>query len=982
MCLLCNYGGRNIHDSSGLNYIGSDSLRDIVETSDAPYSLSTGYTISAGDTFSGNISYSGDKDAIAIRLIRGASYTFELTGRSSGHGTLYDPYLELFDFKGSLLSYNDDGRGGLESRISFSASNTGTYYFGAKSSPYFSNYTGSYRLSTTVSSTPEIVSTARDYGDFAPNANLSSSDIWSGIDINNAYMQGLKWGNGCKWGSANPTTTTTALKFFIYDDEITMGQLRAGRLLAQERTGYISAMNAFSSVANITFSEGRTASESHILWASLNNEESQGFGGWASPPDSTGSDLNSYSTPTGLTTVNHTEYSTNGSPHRSDIYSPGTYLLELAMHELGHSMGLAHPHDNSAVFPGVSSSNDTGDNGLNAAPYTVMSYNSVGSNNYNPSSYWASSGFLETLGAFDIAATQALYGANTNAFTGNNTYSLDNSTLNGWNCLWDNGGEDTITAAGQTDSVTIDLRNATLENSVGGGGFVSRLGSQNIGYTIAFNSTGSCIIENANGGSNNDTLIGNEYDNNLLGEAGHDNLTGGSGNDTLDGGLGDDTLIGGAGDDTYVVDSTSDTVTENSSEGTDLIQSSVTYTASNNIENLTLTGSDNIDATGNSLDNTLTGNSGNNTLDGGSGDDTLDGGTGNDTLIGGTGDDTYVVDSTSDTITENSSEGTDLIQSSVTYTASNNVENLTLTGSGNINATGNSLDNTLTGNTGNNTLNGGSGNDTLIEGNGDDILIGGNGNDTAQFSLDIYNYTVWKGTNLIVTDKTSNRGGEDQLSSIETVSFNGTSIDIANLRTGMYVHSNNYQLLGDDGAVTFHTGWNDDTSSLWDVVAAKNNSSSFEVLFDGTGSSDGQVLVWTTNSSGAYVSESGWLTDAQATAAGYENTFIKDFNNDGLISGGDYYQLLGDDGAVTFHTGWNDDTSSLWDVVAAKNNSSSFEVLFDGTGSSDGQVLVWTMNSSGAYVSESGWLTDAQATAAGYESIFNMDLNNNGSIGS
>ena len=78
-------------------------------------------------------------------------------------------------------------------------------------------------------------------------------------------------------------------------------------------------------------------------------------------------------------------------------------------------------------------------------------------------------------------------------------------------------------------------------------------------------------------------------------------------------------------------------------------------------------------------------------LNGASGNDTLDGGTGNDTLIGGTGNDTYVVDSTSDTVTENSSEGTDLIQSSVSFTASNNVENLTITGSGNIDGTGNSL---------------------------------------------------------------------------------------------------------------------------------------------------------------------------------------------------------------------------------------------------------------------------------------------------
>ncbi len=84
----------------------------------------------------------------------------------------------------------------------------------------------------------------------------------------------------------------------------------------------------------------------------------------------------------------------------------------------------------------------------------------------------------------------------------------------------------------------------------------------------------------------------------------------------------------------------------------------------------------------------------------------MDGGVGNDTMIGGTGNDTYYVDNTGDVVTENASEGTDTVNSSITYTLGNNVENLTLTGTSAISGTGNTLDNYLIGNSAVNTLTG------------------------------------------------------------------------------------------------------------------------------------------------------------------------------------------------------------------------------------------------------------------------------------
>jgi hypothetical protein len=139
----------------------------------------------------------------------------------------------------------------------------------------------------------------------------------------------------------------------------------------------------------------------------------------------------------------------------------------------------------------------------------------------------------------------------------------------------------------------------------------------------------------------------------------------------------------------------------------------VTHTLAANVENLTLVGTGVINGTGNALNNILAGNSAANTL------------------TGGAGDDTYVVGA-GDTVVEALNAGIDTVQSSVTWTLGTNVDNLTLTGIGAINGTGNVLANVLVGNAGNNILAGGDGNDTLSGGKGNDVLNGGTGNDVFQ----------------------------------------------------------------------------------------------------------------------------------------------------------------------------------------------------------------------------------------------------------
>ncbi|MGQ3275340.1 MAG: calcium-binding protein, partial [Shinella sp.] len=233
------------------------------------------------------------------------------------------------------------------------------------------------------------------------------------------------------------------------------------------------------------------------------------------------------------------------------------------------------------------------------------------------------------------------------------------------------------------------------------------------------------------GGLGNDTLFGGDGEDKLYGGADWDVLYGGDGNDLLSGDSGIDKAYGGRGDDTYVVTHRSDSTLEEAGEGTDLVVSSYTGTTKlfDNVENLTLLGSSDSNATGNGLSNIITGNSGNNVLKGGEGDDTLDGRSGTDRMEGGVGDDIYVVSEKEDAVIENNGAGTDLVKSSISYRLTDNVEKLALTGSLNTNGIGNDLANTIIGNSGNNIIMGNQGNDILIGGSGNDTLDGGSGVD-------------------------------------------------------------------------------------------------------------------------------------------------------------------------------------------------------------------------------------------------------------
>ncbi|MGB2199841.1 MAG: hypothetical protein ACPH5G_00745 [Pseudooceanicola atlanticus] len=270
--------------------------------------------------------------------------------------------------------------------------------------------------------------------------------------------------------------------------------------------------------------------------------------------------------------------------------------------------------------------------------------------------------------------------------------------------------------------------------------------------------TGSGDIDGA-GNARDNILSGNGHDNELDGgEAGNDTLYGGKGNDTLIGGTGADSMVGGSGDDTYYVDDAGDMIDDYPDQGHDLVYATVSVDLRDygqHVEDLTLTGTEDLTGEGNARDNTMTGNDGANSLDGAVGDDalygggdddtllgsrgndTLDGGTGADSMVGGSGDDTYYVDDAGDMIDDYPDQGHDLVYATVSVDLRDygqHVEDLTLTGSADLDGEGNARDNTIIGNAGDNALDGAVGDDTLIGGGGNDTMTGGSGVDTFQFN--------------------------------------------------------------------------------------------------------------------------------------------------------------------------------------------------------------------------------------------------------
>ncbi|KAF0866497.1 serralysin family metalloprotease [Pseudomonas sp. LD120] len=299
---------------------------------------------------------------------------------------------------------------------------------------------------------------------------------------------------------------------------------------AQQKAQAVLAMQSWADVANVVFTEKTSGGDGHMTFGNYSSGQDGAAAFAYLPGTGAGYDGTSWY-------LINSRYTQNKNP---DLNNYGRQTLT---HEIGHTLGLAHPGDYNAgegypTYKDASYGEDT-------RGYSVMSYwsESNTSQNFSKGGVEAySSGPLMD----DIAAIQKLYGANYstragdttygfNANAGRDFYSASASTDKLVFSVWDGGGNDTLDFSGFTQSQKINLNDASFSD-VGG-----MVGNVSIAQGVT--------VENAIGGSGNDLLIGNSAANELKGGAGNDIIYGAGGADKLWGGSGADTFVFAASSD-------------------------------------------------------------------------------------------------------------------------------------------------------------------------------------------------------------------------------------------------------------------------------------------------------------------------------------------------------------------------------------------------------------------------------------------------
>ena len=369
----------------------------------------------------------------------------------------------------------------------------------------------------------------------------------TGTQLTDALIVGSKWGTGPAGTGATLTFSFPAsLEVFDTSDNVA-GNYNAAEVTqsgfatylkgfsafsAEAQTGAREVLQSWANIANLSFTEvAADSTEAGVLRFANSAPPGMGattYGVSSFPQDFAGA---------GDTWMNSAFSFPEG-------WAAGTQNFLTLLHEVGHALGLKHPHDagmggspgwpaNGVVLPFTGTDTLT----TQSTQSMVMAYNDIPT--------LASVGGLSLQSDFapttpmryDIAAMQYLYGPNTTYNAGDTTYTFDGIARYN-QTLWDAGGNDTIAATGARE-VIINLQSATWSQLGAPVTFSTRnadlsvasLQSQYTDPATVF-IYDTVTIENAIGGDGNDVLGGNAVANKLQGGAGNDRMVGLEGIDT------------------------------------------------------------------------------------------------------------------------------------------------------------------------------------------------------------------------------------------------------------------------------------------------------------------------------------------------------------------------------------------------------------------------------------------------------------------
>ena len=549
----------------------------ILTPDNVPGDTSTTATVTVdGAHLVSTINTIGDMDFFKVELEAGRTYDIGQYAKLLGPSgiPLADAYLELYDSAGNLIVSADGGGpntpSGLDALLTYVAQSSGTYYINARAFDQdATNGTGGDAVGDYELFVKDVTGKPTYQPYYSPDSPLHSIDWGSQVDRTSRNPDGQEGprvtGNEFTGVGSNPfgiagknvitVYFAKAGDIFVTEDPTNPGltdTMVAKGLQAWEKEAFLLALDVYERVADLVFVEVDNRAEADFKIITYNGTPGVGASllGRMSPPNEQNE--------------GQAEFNAGDVRWTEEGLQPGGFYFPTLLHEFGHGLGMAHPHDNggrSSIMRGAGGGTagiggGLGDFDLSQQVHTIMSYNDG----------WATSpygqprsggitgtevdhyGWVATLSPLDIAVIQDKYGVNEDWARGNDVYTLKDVNGPGtyYESIWDAGGIDQIVYAGARDAY-IDLRAATLEYEEGGGGRVSYAYGVHGGFTIANGVT----IEQARSGSGNDVLIGNDAANLLDGGAGNDRLDGGAGNDRLMGGLGADTLTGGAGADIF-----------------------------------------------------------------------------------------------------------------------------------------------------------------------------------------------------------------------------------------------------------------------------------------------------------------------------------------------------------------------------------------------------------------------------------------------